>query len=188
MQNFFKSFKTLSLSSNAITYTPTEHKDLTHSDSFNFCSWKDCTATSGGAIYFHDNSGSLTVTDSLFEQCNSSSGYGGAIYCNNCSLVYINTSSFITCLSSSSYHGGGICILGASSMPEIIRSTFVSCQSGCDAGGLQFLSITGGTQGENIPVCSCRFIHCTAKGLVSNSEQNDGDGGGLVFWDNTNTF
>ena len=58
-ENKIKTVRAISLQSSAINYIQSQHRELSNSGSFVSCIWKDCTASTGGAIYFHDNSGSL---------------------------------------------------------------------------------------------------------------------------------
>ena len=79
-------------------------------------------------------------------------------------------------------------INGGAILPEILDCTFIWCEGEEDGGGVYLLYTDGGTNGENIPVSSCRFVGCSAKGISSWTTDNDADGGGLIFWCNEHTF
>ena len=64
------------------------------------------------------------------------------------------------------------------------KTSFISCVAGEDGGGLYLYQTHGRTNVDNIPVNSCRFIGCTAKGVVTRSSENQADGGGLMYWTN----
>ena len=186
-RRIINALETVPTLSNEITNTPTLHKDLRQSDSFSFCSWKNCAAENGGAIYFHDNSGSLTVSDCLFENCNCTSGHGGAIYGCNCGKVSIQRANFMSCTAEGHCCGGGLLIQSSPSVPNIFESTFISCSAGEDGGGLYLYQITG-TNGVTLPVNNCLFISCIANGQVTWTVENEADGGGIIFWENARTL
>ena len=160
--------------------------EISETSTFTSCSF-NTQGQGGGAIFFHDTLGSLTVSDSLFEKCNSTSEHGGAIYGHSCGMVSINASLFVTCSSPKDKYGGGICIIGTSAMPEITESNFISCISGQDSGGLELSKVTV-TTGVDLPVRECSFIGCIANGVTSDPQLNDADGGGLLFWENACTL
>ena len=140
----------------------------------------------GGAIYFHGESSSLTVSDCLFNQCNSSSGSGGAIYCLSCGKVTVRKSSFIECSTWPSHSGAGMYTNNAFQMPEVTASIFVWCLGGEDGGTLYLYQTKGGTNGVNLPVQECRFIDCVARGDAG--VYSGPDCGGLIFWPNDYTL
>ena len=187
MKRSYLSFASSLFSSNA-DYAGhiSSRKDLSVTSIFTSCSF-NTQGSSGGAIYFHDTSDSLIVSDCLFEKCNSTSGYGGAIYGYNCGKLSVKASCFIACSSPTYYFGGGMCIIGTSAVPEITESSFVSCSSGQDGGGMWLSGVTT-TDGTNFPVKKCRFVKCIANGIASWTTSNDADGGGLIFWENYYTL
>ena len=180
-------FQTFSFFNGDYTNHYSTQRSLSTESSFSSCYFKSQDQT-GGAIYFHDTESSLTVTDSLFEKCNATSGLGGAIYCRNCGKVSIQRSSLIECAALEYSSGGGIFIEGASVLPEITENNFLSCTGGQDSGGIYLYQITGGTNGANLPVKECRFISCVAYGRMYQSTTNDADCGGLVFYGNDYTL
>ena len=161
-------------------------KDISETSTFTSCTFNS-QGSWGGAIYFTGSGASLTVTDSVFTKCNTTTGHGGAIYCLNCGKISIKQSSFVEC---SSYYGstggGGIFTNGASVLPEITENTFLSCTGGQDGGGLYLYQTKGGTNGANLPVNECTFISCVATGYAGGA--NDADGGGLIYWSNDCTL
>ena len=168
-------------------------KSQTTSATFIFCIF-NAQGTLGGAIYFTGSSSSLTISDSFFDNCNSTAGWGGAVYCYTCGKVIISSSSFTGCSCSSPLSsnintaGGAIGLDTSSQLPEISNTSFISCSAGTDGGAVCLDRTKGGTNGANLPVKECRFLSCVAKGRSSTSAQNEADGGGLLFWDNANTI
>ena len=162
--------------------------DASSTHTFTFCSWNGCSSSLGGAITFREHtSSSLVVTGCIFCSCKCTSSnwvYGGAaIHCSNVKSVSIDSSTFLSCGCTYAV-GGAICIIGISAVPEITENDFITCSGGEDGGGIWLSGVTA-TNGVNRPVRDCRFIHCTANGIMYNNNNNDGDGGALVLGDNT---
>ena len=160
--------------------------EISETSIFTSCTF-NTRGSCGGAIYFTGSGASLTVTDSVFNKCNSTSDHGGAIYCGNCGKVSIMKSAFIVCASPVVCFGGGIYVIGASAVPEITVNNFISCEAGQDGGGLYLIQIEGGTNGANLPVRNCKFIGCIANGILLNGD-NDADAGGLLYWQSDYTL
>ena len=161
--------------------------ELSETSTFTSCSF-NTQGQGGGAIFFHDTLGSLTVSDSVFDKCNATSGHGGAMYCYNCGKISIKRSLFIECSALLDFSGGGVFVNSISALPEITENIFLSCSGGQDGGGLYFYQIHGGANGANLPVKKCRFIGCVANGARENSNVNDADCGGAAFWKNDYTL
>ena len=161
--------------------------ELSETSTFTSCTFNS-EGPSGGAISFTGSGASLTVTDSLFNKCNATTGNGGAIYCHNCGKVSIQTSSLIECSALEYSLGGGIFIEGASVLPEITTNNFISCTGGEDTGGVDLRRVTGDNDGANLPVRECRFIGCVAYGKMADTTANNADSGGLEFWLNDFTL
>ena len=160
--------------------------DISQTSTFTSCTFNS-KGSSGGAIWFHGTSSTLTVLDSTFNKCNSTSGHGGAIYAYSCGRISVYHSTFIQCAALSLYSGGGILTDGASLSSEISQSTFISCSGGQDGGGLEIVGSTESSEQENLPVKDCKLIGCIANGRTDTTA-NDADGGGLIFWRNQNTI
>ena len=186
MRQFQPSSFSLSFSNTEYSGPISPRKDLLETSTFTSCSF-NTQGSWGGSIYFHDTSGSLTVTDSIFEKCNATSGCGGAIYGAKCGKIYISISIFILFSATNGVSGGSVFTDGVLVLPEVKECSFISCSGGSDGGGLYLLRSKGGINGVNLPVRACKFIGCISNKYTSGST-NDDDGGGLMYWANDFTF
>ena len=182
------SFSLSSFSNEAITGNYYAHKDISQTATVTTCSFNCESSISGGAIYFTGSSSSLTITDSIFYQCNSTGGWGGGVFCDGCSKVIVQQSSFIECFcTSSNAMAGGAMIDSSTALPEIKENSFFSCSSAQDAGGLYLYRIKGGSTGVNLPMKECIFFSCIAHGYPR-GDVSDADGGGMISWMNEYTL
>ena len=118
---------------------------------------------------------SLTVIQSEFHACKASPHRGGGIYAEGIGEVKIERTFFAdcTCEPDNNAGGGGMQLFNVQEPQHIIDSSFISCESGNDGGGI---SIWYTPVYQETCVKGCRFIGC--KGNNSTSS----DGGSIIIW------
>ena len=137
--------------------------------------WVSCTAEYGGGIYLKAGSTvSLSITNGEFYSCKSSYR-GGGIYVGGIGKLKVTTTLFSGCVAEAKadYGGGGINNDAAQEVPSIECSSFISCTSGNDGGGV---AIWDSPSFQKVCLTDSRFVEC--KGLASTGS----DGGSLIVW------
>ena len=138
--------------------------------------WVSCTADYGGGIYLTAGTTvSLFVTKGEFYSCKAAPYRGGGIYVGRIGKLEVTTSLFSGCVAEAKADcgGGGIDLNGAQAFPYIKCSSFISCTSGNDGGGL---AIWSSPSFQKICLTDSRFVGC--KGLANPGT----DGGSLIVW------
>ncbi|KAH7819042.1 uncharacterized protein MONOS_4378 [Monocercomonoides exilis] len=157
-------------------------------NTFTWCEWNESKTTgeidsntdgisSGGAICMHNlNSGELSVSNCLFNNCFAYSR-GGGIMCNTIKSVHIENDVFNACSAQNRY-GGGLYAVTISTCVRISGCEFQNCKANGAGGGLDLdyfqVSVQGciGAEnggGEGACVFDCIFTSCSVTG-------NDGGG------------
>ncbi|KAH7821109.1 uncharacterized protein MONOS_13727 [Monocercomonoides exilis] len=155
----------------------TDRNTTTQTQTFTNAEWIGCNASSGGALYVHDNSSAtLTVENSSFVKCNATSTRGGGIFALKIAECTVKHSTFVECYCVSSNDNGGA---GAEIEGMIIQVFVENCLfkdgwSGNDAGGLGIWSSK--TNKTKDCVLNCFFKNC------SGHNSGNGDGGGYISW------
>ena len=143
------------------------------------CVWRECEGESGGGISLSvtdDNSITLSVTNGEFYSCTATRYEGGGIYIYGINKATITDSLFLTCRTEAPNDGigGGIDLSSIQDYPLVQSSSFISCTSGCDAGGLAFRPCP---KWEHVCVVSCHFVNCEGQNTQST------DAGSYEVWD-----
>ncbi|KAH7831826.1 uncharacterized protein MONOS_6652 [Monocercomonoides exilis] len=155
----------------------TGRQSTTESLNFMNAEWIGCNASSGGALYVHDNSSAtLTVENSSFLKCNATSERGGGIFALNIAECTVKHSTFVECycVSSTNCGGAGAEISGVSIQVFVENCLFKDEWSGNDAGGLGIWSSK--TTKTKDCVLNCFFKNCCVQ------NPSDCDGGGFISW------
>eukprot|EP00770_Monocercomonoides_exilis_P013763 MONOS_13710.1-p1 / transcript=MONOS_13710.1 / gene=MONOS_13710 / organism=Monocercomonoides_exilis_PA203 / gene_product=unspecified product / transcript_product=unspecified product / location=Mono_scaffold00869:24692-27381(+) / protein_length=874 / sequence_SO=supercontig / SO=protein_coding / is_pseudo=false len=170
--------------------TPGRQNTTTNgANSFIWCEWSGSKTTgesdsytdgisSGGAIFMYNlNSGELSVSNCLFNNCFAFSR-GGGIMCNTIKSVHIENDVFNECTAQNQY-GGGMYVSSVSTCARISGCKFQNCKASGLGGGLllESFQVSGadciGSEnggGESACVFDCSFTSCS---LTSNG------GGGM---------
>ncbi|KAH7823034.1 uncharacterized protein MONOS_1354 [Monocercomonoides exilis] len=149
-------------------------------NSFIWCEWNGSRTTGesdsvsdgvscGGAIYMYNlNSGELSVSHCLFNNCFAYSR-GGGIMCYNIKSVEIVDNTFNSCVAQNQY-GGGLCAVLISTCVRIRRCEFQNCKTYSYGGGLYLdnfhisgidcIEVENG-EGESACVIDCSFASCS---------------------------
>ena len=171
-------FENTSETVNDNIYTTPGHLTLTTSASFLSCEWRNCEAQNGGGIYISTgNTLTLTVTKGLFYSCKASPNQGGGIYIKEIKTLTVVDSLFYKCIAEAhdNYGGGGIQMWNIQE-PFIIETTsFISCESGNDGGGV---ATSIDPTWQEISISHSLFLQC--KGTSTNPEYIS-DGGSLMI-------
>ncbi|KAH7827009.1 uncharacterized protein MONOS_4821 [Monocercomonoides exilis] len=149
-------------------------------NTFIWCEWNGSRTTgesdsvtdgvsSGGAICMYNlNSGELSVSNCLFNNCLAYSR-GGGIMCHTIKSVRIENNVFNACTAQNHY-GGGLYVYGISTCVRISGCEFQKCNASNWGGGLylDYFNISGssciGTESENgksACVFECFFTLCS---------------------------
>ena len=142
---------------------------------FDSSKWVSCTADYGGGIYLKaGNTVSLFVTKGEFYSC-VVSHRGGGIYADRIGKVEVTMTLFHACIAEAQldYGGGGIGIDSATALPSIESSSFISCISGNDAGGV---ALWYSPFFQRTCFANSRFVGC--QGLSTTGS----DGGSIIIW------
>ena len=169
-------FENNSASVNNSTHTSPGNLTLTTSAAFTSCVWRKCEAQNGGGIYLIAGSDvSLTVTKGEFYSCRANPYRGGGIYVQGIGKVCIKESFFHACIADAANDagGGGIQLFNVQEPPNFAETSFISCESGNDGGGL---GIWDSPFYQETCVLECRFIAC-----IGNNPSSSG-GGGMIVW------
>ena len=137
---------------------------ISDSNCFMNCTFSNCQAGDGGAIFIDGSKNSLYFSGCKFENCKAS-GYAGAIYFNGSDSKFtFNNCQFINC---SAHKEGGAFILDSKRISLTFKegTEFNQCKSDNDAGAIWLNSnngvILGGMQDGAL---GCKFINCSASG------------------------
>ena len=164
-----------------ITGTVISHEDIELSEAsddgpiyiFASCTFNNLVNSGhGGAITCSASSSDFYIPQLLidkcsFKSCESSSGFGGAIYSGGLSSFSIAKTIFTFC-NSTTKNGGGISVSSGAGLPIISDTTFMSCyarnfhsstDTGDDAGGV-YITSSFLCSGLHYILQSCRFISC----------------------------
>ncbi|KAH7814972.1 uncharacterized protein MONOS_16192 [Monocercomonoides exilis] len=149
-------------------------------NTFTWCEWSGSKTTgesdsvsdgisSGGAICMYNlNSGELSVSHCLFNNCFAYSR-GGGIMCNTIKTVRIENNMFNACTAQNHY-GGGLYVVTISTCVRISGCEFQNCKANYNGGGLDldnFNAIGAGCiptengEGESACVFDCSFTSCS---------------------------
>ena len=148
---------------------------------FNFCIWRSCEGSQGGAIYLSVSSSeaTLTVSHCEFHNCNASCegedlSEGGAIYANQIGEVTVEHSPFASCHAeyAGNNGGGGIQMFSIQTQSIVTDCFFSHCSSAQDGGGIS--NRFSYALNKEMICISCFFTNNEAKG--------DG-GGAFEFWE-----
>ena len=122
-----------------------------------------------------DSTVSLSIQKSEFYSCRATGHEGGGIYTEGIGEVKVSHCLFYacTCASQYNYGGAGLEMWTIQNPPLVQDSSFVSCYSGNDAGGVGFYSCPNW---QGTCVARCIFIDCKA------NKPNDADGGSIEIW------
>ena len=137
--------------------------------------WISCSANYGGGIYLSaSNTGPLSVTNGEFYSC-TSSYRGGGIYIEIISKVEVTKTLFHACIAQATadYGGGGINIDTIQQFPSIECTSFISCTSGNDGGGV---ALWTNPQIQKTCLSDSLFIGCKGLSKVGS------DGGSFILW------
>ncbi|KAH7816379.1 uncharacterized protein MONOS_15866 [Monocercomonoides exilis] len=150
------------------------------SNSFIWCEWNGSRTTgesdswtdgvsSGGAICMYNlNSGELSVSNCLFNNCLAYSR-GGGIMCHTIKSVRIENNVFNACTAQNQY-GGGMYISSVSTCARISGCEFQNCKAYSDGGGINLNNFQVSGQGcigeeigegESACVFDCCFTSCS---------------------------
>ena len=160
-----KTFKKQADSSDNIHHGPIllhthEYSSIT-SFIFTSCEWISCEGGTGGGIYTTKAGSTLKVISCYFDDCSTSTDFGGGIAAEHLGTVYISSSSFITCHGQNIHEynsGGGVVFLDDTQQCHQIHDcSFIGCYSGAD-GGAVHLRYSKLTQKDDI--VNTRFIDC----------------------------
>ncbi len=145
---------------------------------FDKCTFTDNTTTSvGGAIRCNTSGGTITITDCLFDNCESG-GNGGVIYIGNNNTVTITDTTFVDCNSPTTSSGGAIYSYGTGTTLNLTRVVVNNCTA--QHGGGVYVS-----EGDST-IDTCLFINnYTTAGTENNGAGLNISGGGDVAVINT---
>ncbi|KAH7819198.1 uncharacterized protein MONOS_10303 [Monocercomonoides exilis] len=153
-------------------------------NTFTWCEWSESRTTgtsdsvtdgisSGGAICMYNlNSGELSISNCLFNNCFAYSR-GGGIMCNTINSVYIENDVFNACIAQNHY-GGGLYVVTISTCVRISRCEFQKCSANGWGGGLRLedFQVSGSgciptESGEGVSACvfDCSFSSCSLSGI-----------------------
>ncbi|KAH7816397.1 uncharacterized protein MONOS_16284 [Monocercomonoides exilis] len=157
-----------------------QNETFNGANTFTWCEWSGSRTTgesdsvtdgvsSGGAICMYNlNSGELTVSHCLFNNCFAYSR-GGGIMCHTIKSVRIENNVFNACTAQNHY-GGGLYVYGISTCVRISGCEFQNCKASYYGGGLYLdnFQVSGsgciGTEsggGESACVFDCSFTSCS---------------------------
>jgi hypothetical protein len=145
----------------AVTCSNTRFTNTTDLSEFTGCTWNLTFAGNGGAISF-TGSASLTVTSCLFNLCNSTDTYGGAIYFKSTGSVTVKSNTkFWNCTSTSAGGVGGALYINGTGVRLFENCNFEECkQSQCGATTLENI-------GNGATFTNCNWIKCQSTGSVN---------------------
>ncbi|KAK2962062.1 hypothetical protein BLNAU_3118 [Blattamonas nauphoetae] len=167
-------FSRCSVDATGQTYTAsTPRFELDSTSSFTNCNFTEMTSTEdGGAIYFNNPSGTLSVTGCNFTDCtvSTSSILGGAIYVAHATYLSMENTRFVGCKSGDGY-GGGFAVFRTAT---VILDT-ITCDT-CEALTTSGLDCRGGGgmlyQASTLILSNSQFLNCVSDAL----------GGGFAFY------
>ena len=123
------------------------------------------SSENGSAIYCTGNDIKLCIKGCFFQSCESSSGFGGAIYIEDISSFFVTKTVFFNCKSTNK-RGGGLYFTSSCYFPLVSDTSFISCYARnydsiadpCDDGGGLIIFCSLPSSQLNYILQSCRFL------------------------------
>ena len=130
------------------------------------CSFINCNANNGGAIYFN-NSAHDSVSNCSFTNCNANNG--GAIYWSTGTNDSVSNCSFTNC--NASDRNGGAIYWDVSFYDSASNCSFTNCNASVCGGAIY------SDYGSDNSVSNCNFVNCS----TDDTDDTDDDGGAIYF-------